>query len=122
MDKQILGDEPTQRVTDDVRFFDVQVIHQAHDVGGHFSAIHFRIQRLLAFAMTTMIEGDHLMILAQLRQDAESVPISLNTAGQPVDQDNRLSLPFDHVVNFDAVGIEGIALRRGRFRFWRRAR
>ena len=80
--------------------FDLAVIGAGP--GGYVAAI-----RASQLGMkTAIIERDHLIVLAQLRNDARHRPLHRNAGGKAVDQHHRLALSFDRVMDFHAVGIE----------------
>ncbi|MNY28204.1 hypothetical protein D3C86_1621640 [compost metagenome] len=76
-----------------MRFGDAEMIEQRHRIAGHDRRIiGFRIMRLVACAMATIVNGDHPVArIAQRFQPARMDPVDIGAGGKAVDQQNRIA-------------------------------
>jgi hypothetical protein len=63
--QELRDDVRAQRVAEDVRLVDLQVVEQPHDVEAHLAPVARRIVRLAALAVTAQVEADHAVALRE---------------------------------------------------------
>ena len=68
--------------------------------------------RLAALAVAARVDRDDAEVLGQVGDDAGLAPVGLDAGGEPVHQDDGLTLALDGVADLDAVRIEVEILRR----------
>ena len=111
---QPAGEDRAERVADDVRALDLQVIEKPHDILRELVAVRFRIVRLAALAVAAQIHRDGAMVLRDRREHAVGNEVPIERAGVAVQHDHRRPRALLDITNLHAVRVEESIRRRRR--------
>ena len=99
-DQELAGDHAAQRIADDIRLLDLQMIEQLPDVFHHLHAIRGLVFRRVRLAVAGQVQGDHAVMRGQEAEDAGQLPIDLGAGIQAVNEHDRLSLARHDIMDF----------------------
>ena len=86
---QPAGEDRAERVADDVRALDLEVIEQPDHVLGELVAVRLRIVRLAALAVGAQIHRDRAMVPGDRREHAVGDEVAIERAGVAVQHHHR---------------------------------
>ena len=92
-----------QRIADHMSFIELQMVHQPQHVVDHLEAVALRVVRLTAFAVTAKIHRGDVVRPTQRVEEPALDPCGADAEDEAVQQDHRLAVTHDEVVNAHAV-------------------
>ena len=99
-------DHASHRISDDVGSSDVEVIQKPDNVFDHLRSVSRLACRLVRLTVAGQVQSDDLIVLRQQAYDAGHLPVHPDARMESVNENDRLAVAFDDVVEFDSVSIK----------------